>query len=902
MSAHPLIMDSTPSGLERLTYAPSHIIITYSEAVDEKFSYIRVMNSNGERVDNGDSKYYNSDTTLIVTLKPSLPDDVYSVNSRVLSKVDGHIVDYTFSFIVGDVEVAPTKEERTEVIYIPDTLARFPGIVGQFIIVGIGFGSLYLWKNCRELLNDMIKEAIPDLKRTTSKLYIIGAGLVIISSIATLTIQSLTLGTVLTNVIETSFGMLILLRLIIGFIALSLYLVLRDNTIIYISILIVGLSLLFLSSATGHSATSLINLSIDFVHNTLAALWIGMLFYLLFTILPSLKRLGEKNVFFVTLIIPRFSKVAIVTLGILAISGPVLLLTIEDDLNLLLRSSYGMILIIKLSLVALMVASGGYNQIIHKRLLVMIKTREETNYQIMYNKFKNSIRIEVTIGIILLLSIAFLTNTGLPASEFPFYDTKIEKLSLIDNTIPKIYNSTLIDDVKITLTFTPARIGLNTFILKVTDINDQPLDDLLNAKLKLRQIGKDVSPLVIDLVKIDDTKYIANGTITSNGRWFIEVNVERSKALSISKVFSPFIKPDLDEMKFELKEYALPYDTLNPLHAIYNNGYIWISDGVKPRLWRFDITNNQFESYTFNGTSIIRLADDSNGKIWFTDPLSRQFGYFDPKNGGSKIFKTYDNGLPTDIYIDSNDHVWLALIDKDIVTRFDASNEEFKIYRMQLNGSQPAVIAEDNFGNIWISEAIGKLAKLDINGNITEFTDGDRILGEPFALLISDNTIWIAEHLGGRITRFDPLLHTFHSFNVTDARSLPYGMTKDNFGNIWFAQHVLDKIGVLDPITGKIREIEISSPSWVQALDKDEEGNIWFAEPRQSKIGVISIKQVSVIEKEEMQKESIAKIRYADVIMPLMTAFIVTTSLLFVKTTYSLRESIKIIKKLVRKE
>jgi len=71
-------------------------------------------------------------------------------------------------------------------------------------------------------------------------------------------------------------------------------------------------------------------------------------------------------------------------------------------------------------------------------------------------------------------------------------------------------------------------------------------------------------------------------------------------------------------------------------------------------------------------------------------------------------------------------------------------------------------------------------------------------------------------------------------------------MVQDDLGNIWFAQYVLDKIGILDPLTGKVKEVNISSPAWVQFVTMDDNGNIWFAEPRQSKIGMISAKTLPI--------------------------------------------------------
>lgn len=889
--AHPFILESDPKNLEQLGTAPDKIIITYSEPVELGFSYIRVKDSTGNRVDNDDTNYLNNDDTkLVATLKQGLPDDVYTVNTRVLSKVDGHIVDYSFTFIVGEAKIITNPTERVEVIYIPESLAKLPGIVGQYMLVGIGAGYIYLLRKI-ELKDHKL------LKIVDKRLYIIGISIVIISTLLILSIQMFRLETALDKVLATGFGNILLIRLLIAFVGFALLPFINKN---YAIPLIVGFALSLTYSIIGHAAAlSPLAILIDAIHNILASIWIGIIFYLAFGVIPILKREGDISK--IAIIIPSISKLVLILLGILIITGPTLLILIESDLNMLLNSSYGLIILFKIGLIGVMTSIGFYNQtFLHKKSLSIIigKGEKDKDKEGLYKSFQRSLRVEAIVGLILLLSIAFLTNTGLPRVEYPIYTLAFNgDIAKDNNALAKAYNSTIvIEDVKVNLAFKPVRVGLNTFTLIVTDKDNNILRDLGDATLKLRELNTNTA-LVIKMNKIDQTRYIGNGTIPTNGKWFIEANIERTTTLSISTVFSALIKPDLDEMRFELTEYNMPFDTLNPISVVYKDNYIWISDATKPRLWRFNIDTKEFTSYTFNGSSSIRLAKDNN-RIWFTDPLSKKIGYFDMTNEQFKIFSTYDNGLPTDIYVDYNNNIWITLIDKDTVVRFDPKNERFIPYKMPINGSLPTTLIMDEFGYIWITETAGRLAKLDPNtGHIEEFTPlkngNTTLLAEPFALLLHDNSIWISEHIGAKITRFNPLLKTFYSYYTPDISSLPYGMVKDSYGNIWFAQHTLDKIGVLDPITGKVREVPISSPSWVQVLDIDDKNNIWFAEPRQAKIGMISIKVIPFMENEETSiKEEKITFRYGD-IAPLLSALIVIISLLFVKNVHTLRRSLK---------
>jgi copper transport protein len=67
-------------------------------------------------------------------------------------------------------------------------------------------------------------------------------------------------------------------------------------------------------------------------------------------------------------------------------------------------------------------------------------------------------------------------------------------------------------------------------------------------------------------------------------------------------------------------------------------------------------------------------------------------------------------------------------------------------------------------------------------------------------------------------------------------------MAMDNFGNLWVAQHEIDRIGVIDPRTGASTEVKIPiTGSFVQWLTSDDNGKIWFAAQRGGALGSVTI-------------------------------------------------------------
>ena len=136
--AHPFLIDSVPAQGGNIPAGTTKIITYYSEAVEIDFSELKIYDSNGNQIDNRDTSYYEGEESLSVTTSP-LEDGVYTITSKVLSKVDGHLVQAAIVFGVGEVTVDVSLlegQEQSETTFLPEAAARFPGLVGQTIVLG----------------------------------------------------------------------------------------------------------------------------------------------------------------------------------------------------------------------------------------------------------------------------------------------------------------------------------------------------------------------------------------------------------------------------------------------------------------------------------------------------------------------------------------------------------------------------------------------------------------------------------------------------------------------------------------------------------------------------------------------------------------------------------------------
>lgn len=882
--AHPLIVDSNPKASTNVGAGLTQIRIDFSETVDLDFSYIKIFDNNGNQIDEKNTRYLQPDdeSTLVVTTPP-LQDGVYTVSTKVLSKIDGHLVPYAFVFGVGDVELPPPPQVTIEQeIYFPEAAARFPGIVGQVIVLGAVISSLLIWRGAQN--KTWIRENLEFQKFYHSKFSTItGIALfaVFASNILMLAIQTIRLQVSASDVIETSFGTIWIIRMGLSVVLLATWFLFENKTAASMKkqLLILGLSLALISTTTaiGHGAASeqLSAIVIDYIHNLIAAVWIGGIIFFGFVLLPAFTKLDNtKKELASLLMIPRFSSVIIASLGVVIITGPTLLWLLEDDIVLLSQSYYGLLIIGKIAIGSAMVALGGYNQ------FKIQKTAERSlNSNILvHQKLKRSLRTEAMLGIILLGVVALLTNSSLPASQGE------ETRSLIPDGFSTLAFS---ENSRFDVNITPLKSGTNKILVLASDPQGNPFDDV-EIKVKVSNPQKNISPIEIPLARSGD-RYEGDMTFGFSGNWNVELDSQRKDNPNQSTSFSVLVKPRLSELKTDITEYSLP-DSAAPLYPAYDgDDTIWISDSSQPRLWKFSISEKQFTQYKFEGKTTVFLKLDKD-KVWFTDTPDSKIGYFDIKTEQFHLIPLPVKSLPISLETDNDGNLWIALVDQHSLLKYDPTSEKFEEYKIPTSPSGPVSLTRDQNGMIWFAESQGgKIGVINPNtGIIQEFMPSEP-LKEPFFLLIDqDETILISEHTALRILRFNPYLETFtQATSVTDTNSLPFALTPDKFGNIWIAQHTVDKLGIYDPQKGEFVEINIpTQTTFTQFLINDKDGNVWFVEQRSNKIGHVGISEIPQMN--SIQPRGFV-MQYSELASPLVSAGIIATSLFFVKSIHDKR-------------
>ena len=901
--AHPFLLDSEPGQAENAPVGTTQIITYYSEAIEIDFSELRVFDSNGNKIDNLDTTYYDGENSLVITTPP-LEDGVYTVTSKVLSKIDGHLVQAAIIFGVGEVQVDLSlleAQEESEITFLPEAAARFPGIVGQTIILGSVISAIAIWgAQRRQLGKDDFNLVNRVYRLKFAKLTGISLVAVFASNFIILAVQTLRLETSPIDVIDTAFGTTWLIRMIITIILLGIWFWMERKPHLspkkHIPMLAASLVLIFTTTMMGHGAATELTAPIilDYVHNLLASVWIGGVIFFGFVLLPTLASLDGIQKAKVTLaILPRYSGMITIALGILIITGPTLLWFLESDVASLTNSTYGYLIIAKIMLAIVLIGFGAFYQF-------KIQRQAERNLKsgktFTFNKLSKPLKAEAMVGIALLGVVALLVNSSLPAGEIQTVDAQGITLG---------FSSTLFSEqAKFDVSVIPLGVGPNTISVLVSNVSGEPLPDISGLKIKVSNPQRNIAPIEISITELKSndgtTRYEGDATFGFAGTWEIEVEAQRTQTVNESVIFTVLVKPTLSEIRTEITEYDFPDPDTAPLYPRFDgNNTIWISDAAKPRIWEFNIDEQKFSSHEFNGLTTIFLDIDQDGKIWFTDTPNSMIGSYDPRTEKFETIKIplldaiSEQSIPIAVKADFQNRIWVALVDKHRLLVYNQNTNEFeKFLQIQTEEAGPSALLVDDSGNVWFAEALsGKIGMVDSKTyQITEFAP-DPLLDEPFALLFDKSgSLWIAEHIGPGITKFDPILETFERVKAPNPESLPFGMAIDKYDNIWFGQHITDELAVYDPYNDQLIEVPIPTPeSFTQFTTADNDGNIWFVEQRGKKLGMVSISSVPGQAKVVIDGSDEFDFNYAEIVSPLIAGGIVISSLFFVKSVHDKR-------------
>jgi copper transport protein len=408
--AHAQLEGTSPTRGAVLRAEPRLVVFRFGESVEGSFGAVRVYDARARRVDDGKVVHPGGKGSQIaVGLRPGLPEGSYTATYRVIS-ADSHPVSGGLVFSIGRAGAAPAQtvadllagSSTGHVTQVAFGVARGLDYLAIALVLGGLAFLLAIWSPALATAagaGDAWPRAAAAFAARARALLLAAVGLGIAAGAAGIVLQGATASgrsfwsamdpSIIGSVLGTRFGTVWGLRLL-AWLALGGLLargaasrtprVLRPVAVgaagvapapapgrLVLAALAVPAAFVAISPAlAGHATTQhpvAALAPLDFVHVLAMSAWVGGLAMLLFVLPVATRRLGPPDrtrLLAATLV--RFSALALACVVVLAVAGTTMALVEMAGLSPLLHTGFGRAVLIKVALLALLVALGAVNR------------------------------------------------------------------------------------------------------------------------------------------------------------------------------------------------------------------------------------------------------------------------------------------------------------------------------------------------------------------------------------------------------------------------------------------------------------------------------------------------------------------------------------------------------------
>jgi copper transport protein len=458
-SAHAKLLRTEPEASSLLDAPPQEIELYFSEGINLDISRLTLLDRSRNEYPLGPPTHIGGDSaSMQAVVQRTLGPGTYTVVWQVLSAVDGHVTTGSFAFRVkgsGVVENDPiepvegTGGTGQESTVPPDplrwlsralifgTLALLLGgpvfsmlVVEPTLLGGRRENNIQLWS--------ALGTRFGKVGAITAAVLFVALVLDLVLQVATIRggtfIGALGEGDLGLSVLNSSrYGLTWALRAIAALLLLAFMLFIwlwskRGGSGVW-ELVIATASLAMVAQSLGSHAAALTDagqlgglplpIVVDWLHLVTVGTWIGGLGYMALTLYPGIKAAGynwEESRSLLANAIPRFSRLAIVSVVLLALTGFTTVLLRTQDIGLILGSSYGLILLLKIAAYGVLIAIGAINL---RRLTPMLQAKltkeaSEEKSKRPVRRLTRNILIEFGVASVALLLAGGLTLTPPP--------------------------------------------------------------------------------------------------------------------------------------------------------------------------------------------------------------------------------------------------------------------------------------------------------------------------------------------------------------------------------------------------------------------------------------------------------------------------------------------------------
>ena len=503
-SAHAVLRSTTPTDGDALDAGPAEVSLEFNEPVSTTPGGVRVFNSEAVRVDRGDASAQGPNVS--VALEPDLAEGTYVVSYRVIS-ADSHPVQGAFVFTIGEATadeaaidqiLAGTSETGMQTAA---AAVRFLQYAAALLAAG---GALFLiW------IHDRATDERPVL-----------TAVVVRAAVATLVVTLIGVG--VQAALVTGLGMRAMIDpSALAGVATSTYGISTAALVIGTVLLIVGgrrlwddwavvtaaagaIMTMGAFALTGHTASTdprWLVVTADIVHTVAAAAWFGGL--VLLAMAMRRRRLEDDPVGGATLV-SRFSSMATYSIVALAAAGTALGWAEVRAPRALWTTGYGITLLVKLGLVAIILVVAAYNR---RRLVPAIRNAGADAW----SRLRSTLRLEV-VGLLAVIAVTAVLVNLVPARE------------AAGITGPLTVREQVGADYLVDLTVDPNRAGLNEMHIYLFDASGRPAD-AEEMIVGLSMPAEEIGPIEREPSRVGPGHWTLTGAeIPIAGRWIVTLD------------------------------------------------------------------------------------------------------------------------------------------------------------------------------------------------------------------------------------------------------------------------------------------------------------------------------------------------------------------------------------------
>jgi len=496
-TAHANYVKSNPASDARLAKSPTEVRVTFSETPDPAGSDLAILDTSGKRLSAPTVTSATDEPNTLRVAVPDLPEGGYLVSWTARSAVDGHETKGAFGFAIGNAplpaipDVGPSARPPAPLELIGRALS-FAGIAG---VLGVCVFTLF------------IRPPVEESERRRERQLVAIAGALLVAGSA-LMLASYGAG------IPARLLLFLALRGIAGIVVIgALFLPERSvrpdarREIVAFAGLAAGLWATLVSHAAASGDPKYI--ALDFVHVVAISVWSGGVVAFALIAAPAVrdaKALGAMTW--------RFSLTALVCVAVLITTGTVQALNRLVLLEDLYETPYGIALLAKILLLAVLVALGALNLLVWgPRLRRGVAARAG---------LLRGVAIETALFILVFIATSFLTAVAPPAQA---------NAAAFDQT-------QRVDGVRIELLVATNNPGRNRYVVRVT----QGLAPVTNAELvaiRFTMVEHDMGEQELVAAQRAPGEYVAEGSPTAMfGTWKVQTIVRLAGRLDLRALFT----------------------------------------------------------------------------------------------------------------------------------------------------------------------------------------------------------------------------------------------------------------------------------------------------------------------------------------------------------------------------